>query len=218
VDFVQLEQVLYRASFVRVYTALAPRHDAGSPSAQMRVETRLAFIEKCSSPSFSHVDGILGFGWFGSNRSASLLKSLSQLSRPSWRVKQPPGFKPMPRLFAFLANDTAGELQLGGYDPAATSGEPWYFPMLGPAYGVAVYSMTYGDGEDAMELLDFNAGARDPKESFVGQLDSGTTCILLPNTTVNGTFEDAPFSKLLRLQQQGLKRRLVFTLRDEQGL
>jgi hypothetical protein len=184
-----------------------------------RVLTRLGVIQSSESDtvSSSRVDGILGFGFYGGNRSASLLKTLSQPARPGWHVTQAASFTPMPRKFAFLANSTAGELQLGGFDPACTSSRMMRFPMRGPSYGVRVYSIQYGDGEDAEEILDFNAASHDPKDSFVGELDSGTTCVLLPNTTVNGTFEDAPFNKLLQLQLQGLRRPLVFTLRDEDG-
>ena len=148
-----------------------------------RVQTRLGLIQSSSSETFTprQVDGILGFGWFGGNRSASLLKTLSQRDRAGWHVKQAAGFRPMPRKFSFLANATAGELQLGGYDPAATSGVMWRFPMKGPSYGVSVYSITYGDGGGAEEILNFNSARHG---GFVGQLDSGTTCVLLPNSTV----------------------------------
>ena len=103
-------------SILTLFAFITPNLD------QMRVKTRLGFIQTCNSATFNHVDGILGFGWYGLNRSASLLKTLSQPSRPGWDLTQTRGFTPMPRKFAFLANETAGELQLGGYDPSATTG------------------------------------------------------------------------------------------------
>jgi hypothetical protein len=42
---------------------------------------RMGMVESCNSANFNHVDGILGFGWSGKNRSAALLKTLSQDAR-----------------------------------------------------------------------------------------------------------------------------------------
>lgn len=158
-----------------------------------RVKTRLAIIQSRNIDTFNprQVDGIMGFGWYGGNRSASLLKTLSQKERAGWRIQQVASFKPMPRKFSFLANSSAGELQLGGYDPAATTGFMMRFPMVGPSYGVSVYSIKYGDGEGAEELLKLASARQNLQDSFVGQLDSGSTCVLLPNTTVRLQAETA---------------------------
>lgn len=51
------------------------------------------------------------------------------------------------------------------------------------AYGVNISSIKYGDGADAVELLDFNPDHPHARTSYVGQFDSGTTCLLLPNST-----------------------------------
>ena len=78
--------------------------------------TRMGMILECNSANFNDVDGILGFGWADAPRSAALLKTLTQLDRPSWNLLNQPfegDHKPMPRKFAFTANDELGELQLG---------------------------------------------------------------------------------------------------------
>jgi hypothetical protein len=50
------------------------------------VETRLGMITKCNSANFNDVDGIIGFGWADQNRSAAILKTLTQDGRPHWEI------------------------------------------------------------------------------------------------------------------------------------
>ncbi len=40
---------------------------------------------------------------------------------------------------------------------------------------------------------------------------TGTTCLLIPNTTANGTLLESPFLRLLDMQLNGVRRPLVFT-------
>jgi hypothetical protein len=117
---------------------------------------------------------------------------------------EPKNFVPMPRKFAFAANEEIGELQLGGFDRSSTVEDMQMFPMAGFAYGVNVTSIKFG----GLELLDFDAG----HDAYVGEFDSGTTCILLPNSTVNGTFQRSPFEKLLDAQNRGEAHPLVYTI------
>jgi len=166
--------------------------------------TRMGFITDYNSAEFDDVDGILGFGWGGNfNRSASLLKTLSQRSRQSWNITQPEDFTPMPRKFAFTASDLGAELQLGGYDPASLAEDMKLFPMVSSTYSVNVTSITY----NGVELLRFKsqrvnwtAVSEQPSsgpsstDAYPGLFDSGTTCNLLPNTDVHGTFEEAPWA------------------------
>jgi len=115
------------------------------------------------------------------------------------------------------ATDHAAEIQLGGYDPDSIEGEMVWIPMSKHQdYGASVASITYGDGEDAVELLQFKG--QEPgqyKMGYIGKFDSGTTCILMPNTTINGQLEKSPFETLLDLQLQGKKRSLYYTFLDE---
>jgi hypothetical protein len=54
----------------------------------IRTETRLGMITFCNSRNFNHVDGIIGFGFDNGNRSASILKTMSQSERPAWHITQ----------------------------------------------------------------------------------------------------------------------------------
>eukprot|EP00960_Hanusia_phi_P035562 751789-Hanusia_phi.AAC.2 len=179
------------------------------------VETRLGLITSCNKQICKRVDGILGFGWQDAPGSPSLFKTLTQSSRSEWSIEQPFEFEPMPRFFAMAVNEWKAEIQLGDYDPASVSGEVSWLPMKAIDYGVQVASITYGDGKDAVELLSFTN--KEKKLGYVGKFDSGTTCILMPNTTVGKQLEYSPFDKLLHMQLQGIKRSLFFTIIDQDG-
>ena len=181
-----------------------------------QVMTRMGMIEHCNSANFNEVDGILGFGWADAPRSAALLKTLTQLDRPSWDLKDQPflddNHKPMPRKFTFTANDDLGELQLGGYDPKLVDADFTMFHMTGlNAYAIDIHSITYG----GVELLHF-AGTNH-KKTFAGEFDSGTTCLLLPSSDVKGNFTKPPFSILREQQLMHRQHPLVYKARDIHG-
>jgi len=50
---------------------------------------------------------------------------------------------------------------------------------------------------------------------YISKFDSGTTCILMPNTTLDEQLDASPFETLLNLQLKGDKRSLFYTLVDE---
>ncbi len=155
------------------------------------------------------MDGILGFGWGGDFlKSAAILNTLSSKARPEWHITQERDYVPMPRMFAFTASDAGAELQLGGFDPASILGTMHMAPMVGVTYSVNVSSIKY-NGE---ELLSFskegpvippnpNRKAHDPSKpyrpgpykAYSGLFDSGTTCNLIPDSTVFGVFTDSPY-------------------------
>jgi hypothetical protein len=158
---------------------------------------------------FDDVDGILGFGWGGDFlKSAAILNTLSANARPEWHIVQDKGYVPMPRMFAFTASDAGAELQLGGYDPASILGTMHMAPMVGVTYSVNVSSIKY-NGE---ELLLFSKEGpvippnphrttHDPSKpyhpgpykAYSGLFDSGTTCNLIPDSTVFGVFDESPY-------------------------
>jgi len=188
------------------------------------VKTRLGLIQECNSANFNNVDGILGFGWANNTRTAALLRTLTTHARPHWNITQPASFTPMPRIFAFTASKDKGEVQLGGWDTNSVEGPMTWFPMVGNAYGANITSITYG--LNGPELLHFSnpqglpTGEEAPTggeghtngPAYIGDFDSGTTCVLLPNTTVNGTFTKAPYQILLELENQGKKASLIYTI------
>jgi hypothetical protein len=175
----------------------------------------MGMIEHCNSANFNDVDGILGFGWADAPRSAALLKTLTQLNRPSWDLNNQPfqgDHKPMPRKFTFTANDDLGELQLGGYDPKLVSSDFTMFDMTGlNAYAIPIHSITYG-GVELLHFADTNH-----KKTFAGEFDSGTTCLLIPSSPVRGNFTVSPFSLLREQQYKNLHHPLVYKSRDIHG-
>ena len=185
------------------------------------VETRLGMITRCNKPLCHRVDGIVGFGYLDHDRSPCLFKTLTQDARSDWGIEQPFEFRPMPRIFSLTAAGHQAELQLGGFDPDAIEGDISWIPMSKyQDYGASVVSVTYGDGEDAVELLQFkgqeeNMKAGRYKTGYIGKFDSGTTCILMPNTTIGGQLAASPFQTLLDLQLKGVKRSLFYTFIDE---
>ena len=179
------------------------------------VMTRMGMIEHCNSRNFDDVDGILGFGWADQPRSAALLKTLTQRDRPSWDMFDQPfrgDHAPMPRKFTFTANYEVGELQLGGYDPQMLAADFTMFDMVGEnVYGIPVHSITYG-GVELLHFADTNH-----KKVFTGEFDSGTTCLLLPNSDVTGNFTTSPFGILAREQAKGERHPLLYKVRDIYG-
>ena len=179
------------------------------------VMTRMGMIEHCNSANFNDVDGILGFGWADAPRSAALLKTLTQLDRPSWNLMNQPfqgDHKPMPRKFTFTANQDLGELQLGGYDPKLVSTDFTMFKMTGlNAYAMDIHSITYG-GVELLHFADTNH-----EKTFAGEFDSGTTCLLIPSSVVKGNFTTAPFSVLRAQQMMGKHHPIVYKSRDIHG-
>ncbi len=131
---------------------------------------------------FNATDGVLGFGYSDQPDSASILRSLSVPSRPSWNLQQPPGFRELrPRRFAVLASPSSGigELHLRGHDPAAARGAVQYLAMLNqsaaaPPYRLRVLALRYG----ARSLLHYGDGPRAPLEAA---FDTGSSCIMLPD-------------------------------------
>ena len=113
----------------------------------------------------------------------------------------------MPRKFAFTASEEVGELQLGGYEADSISEPMQMFPMAGYAYGVNVTSIKFGKTELLNFVEDGPSGG-----AYVGEFDSGTTCLLIPNGTVNNSFTKSPFQILLDEQNNGGTYPLVYTI------
>jgi len=83
--------------------ALLPLTRCGVQLGKYSVETRLGMITHCNSANFNDVDGIIGFGWANQNRSAAILKTLTQDARPHWDITRlfplPPFPQSHPSLF-----------------------------------------------------------------------------------------------------------------------
>jgi hypothetical protein len=152
------------------------------------VYTRMCFITESHGPALGKgVDGILGFGLLPFHRSPSILKTISQRTRPHWNITQPGPILER-RLFAVVASERGGELQLGGFVPEATLGNMFYAPRWGSDYLYTVRVMSISLG--ARPILPLTVDLQDPSAAtarpLLGLFDTGSSCIRLPNTTGSG--------------------------------
>lgn len=154
-----------------------------------RVESRFGVIEHSESLEFRRCDGILGMGYSDLEHSACFFRTMTSLARPSWKIFQPQSAVTLRRRqFSFVANEFLGELQLGGYDEDSISEAPFYTRMLNDTgYGVEVSSIMY----NGVQILDWSA--RYKGAALLSILDTGSSCIMLPNKTYNGTYRKSPF-------------------------
>eukprot|EP00286_Rhodomonas_abbreviata_P025286 CAMPEP_0181293416 /NCGR_PEP_ID=MMETSP1101-20121128/3055_1 /TAXON_ID=46948 /ORGANISM="Rhodomonas abbreviata, Strain Caron Lab Isolate" /LENGTH=368 /DNA_ID=CAMNT_0023398005 /DNA_START=180 /DNA_END=1282 /DNA_ORIENTATION=+ len=162
------------------------------------VLSRFGVIEHSESREFRACDGILGMGYSDMPRSASFFKTLTSLVRPGWAIHQPPDALTLARKqFAFMANAFEGELQLGGFDANAVVGDMFYTPMHNlSGYGIVVSSISYMGNE----LLDFTEEHRGA--GLLAILDSGSSCMMLPNSTYNGTYKRNPYETFIQAAKQ----------------
>jgi len=143
--------------------------------------TKFGCITFCNSPDFNHVDGILGFG-------LPSVEATEDLPRPLFYAmtdqnQQGADYNIVPTSkFSFLSTETAAELQLGGYDPNAIKGEMFFVETIGDHdFSVRVRGLKYGD----KELLAFADGY-----NYVpGIVDSGTSCLVIPDSTLGGRLD-----------------------------
>jgi hypothetical protein len=169
----------------------------------------VAGITKCNSPDFQRVNGILGFGLPqqmpeelpGMPSPQLPLPLLFDLTDP--RVKDNAKNHMLKRrAFSFFSTEDQAEIQLGGVDPASIEGEMQLTTTIQPNdYAVPVHSVKFGD----VELLQFtNPNLKVPvgcqgdechSPFLAGILDSGTSCLVLPDAPVPGMIGNSPFSQ-----------------------
>mmetsp|Transcript_3454 Transcript_3454/g.8250 ORF Transcript_3454/g.8250 Transcript_3454/m.8250 type:complete len:549 (-) Transcript_3454:117-1763(-) len=171
--------------------------------------TKFGGITVCNSPDFQRVNGILGFGLPqqmptelpGMPSPQLPLPLLFDLTDP--RVKDnAKNHMLKKRAFAFFSTDDSAEIQLGGVDPASITGEMQLTTTIQPNdYAIPVHSVRFGD----VELLQFsNPNLKVPigcqgddchPPFLAGILDSGTSCLVLPDAPVPGMIANKPFSQ-----------------------
>ena len=100
---------------------------------------------------------------------------------------------PVPEpIFSFLSSPNGAELQLGGYDESSIEGELKTVESLSKyAYVVPVTSIKLGD-EAIVTLTKDSPASGGGKVSAI--LDSGTTCICLPNNDMHGGVQGSPYN------------------------
>mmetsp|Transcript_27014 Transcript_27014/g.88337 ORF Transcript_27014/g.88337 Transcript_27014/m.88337 type:complete len:512 (+) Transcript_27014:92-1627(+) len=100
--------------------------------------------------------------------------------------------RPVPKpVFSFLSSPDAAELQLGGYDETSVSGRMRYISSLSRfAYVVPIQSMSIGN----TPILIKNSNEQLAKKFQAGAiLDSGTSCICLPDNDMHGYAKQSPY-------------------------
>ena len=103
------------------------------------------------------------------------------------------------RKFAFLSTAFSGEQQLGGYDRASTNADMVYVPTTSTTeYSVNVQSLTFG----GIELLDWRDKTR--PNALPAIFDTGTTCLVIPDSMLGGRVTDKPFSKFESIMTKGM--------------
>jgi hypothetical protein len=138
--------------------------------------------------------GIAGFGpaprdsHHGPPPLPPLFLSLANVSGDHGKIGTP---VPRPR-FSFLTGNTTAELQLGGIDPAALSGPLVPVRSLDThTYSIPVSGMSLG----GKEIVSFSKKAGGDR-MIPGILDSGTTCICLPDSTRGGQLAFSPWEEM----------------------
>ncbi len=103
------------------------------------------------------------------------------------------------RKFAFLSDSVSGELQLGGYARESTAADMVYVKATSTTeYSVNVQSLTFG----GIELLDWVD--KTVPNAIPAIMDTGTTCLVIPDTVLGGRVSDRPFSKFKSIMTKGM--------------
>eukprot|EP00291_Cryptomonas_curvata_P005969 CAMPEP_0172177530 /NCGR_PEP_ID=MMETSP1050-20130122/15490_1 /TAXON_ID=233186 /ORGANISM="Cryptomonas curvata, Strain CCAP979/52" /LENGTH=360 /DNA_ID=CAMNT_0012850065 /DNA_START=6 /DNA_END=1088 /DNA_ORIENTATION=- len=171
--------------------------------------TKFGGITVCNSPDFQRVNGILGFGLpqqqhmllpNGAPSPGLPMPLLFDLTNPKKEEDELNHMLPR-RAFSFFSTDDEAEIQLGGVDPASITGEMQITTTIQPHdYSVPIHSIRFGK----TELLRFaNPSLKIPagcvgdactSPYVTGILDTGTSCLVLPDAIVPGMLANRAFS------------------------
>lgn len=162
-------------------------------------KTKFGCITSCDSSDFTGIDGILGLGMPDA--------ALASIPEPLFFAISDETGDPANqyilnrRIFTIVSTDTAAELHLGGYDPHAVTTEMKYVRTTSTTeYSVPVFSIEM-NGEEVLNFA--SASQARGSRSLPGILDSGTSCLVVPDSTLGGLLLESPYSKLMSLMSQG---------------
>ncbi|EKX48507.1 hypothetical protein GUITHDRAFT_105653 [Guillardia theta CCMP2712] len=175
-------------------------------------KTKFGCITQCDSQDFNGIDGILGLGMPDA--------ALASIPEPLFFAISDETGDPANqyilnrRIFTLVSTDEAAELHLGGYDPHAVTEDMKYFRTTSQAeYSVPVSSISMG----GHEFLNFASAAQAKgRTSIPGILDSGTSCLVVPDSTLDGLFLESPYQRFMNYMQRGLS--IYITVADHQGV
>jgi hypothetical protein len=164
--------------------------------------TRFGCALDCNDAHFNGVDGILGLGMPDAALQSIPTPLIFALSndRGGLEGQNYVNERAMhQRKFAFLSTAESGELQLGGYDRASTNADMVYVPTTSTTeYSVNVQSLTFG----GIELLNWRD--KSTPNAIPAILDTGTTCLVIPDTLLGGRVTSKPYSKFNDIMTKGM--------------
>ena len=161
-------------------------------------KTKFGCITKCDSSDFNGIDGILGLGMPNAALSSIPEPLLFAISDETGDPANQYILKR--RIFTILSDDHSAELHVGGYDPHAVKDTMHFMKCTSDVeYSVPVSSLTF----DGHELLNFGTAAQAKGHTTIpGILDSGTSCLVIPDTLDDGLFLERPYSKLMNVMKR----------------
>jgi hypothetical protein len=183
-------------------------------------KTDYGCITHCNSPDFNGVDGIVGFGLpppkSPNYHSGAKTEGMQVTPDPllfaltDQRNKGVHAKLLDRRIFSFLSTEKAGELQLGGVDPASIDGTMWVAPTILPGeFAIPIVSIKYG----AEEILQFALKAKPNTTNFLPAIvDSGSSCLVLPDTTFAGRLLRPPYRLYKELRAKKPKETFYLSL------
>jgi len=165
--------------------------------------SKFGAVTYCNSPDFDGVSGILGFGTptpgsLGSQPQPLPLLFILTGGAIDHVPPVEPGSNLLPvRAFSFHAKENAAELQLGGYDPASVEGTMSVFPTVMPTqYMAPAHGVRFGN----IELFRWsNPNITASNAFFPALLDSGSSCLVIPDSLQDGTFTVSPYQQWLSI-------------------
>ncbi len=164
--------------------------------------TRFGCALDCNDVHFNGIDGILGLGMPDAALQSIPTPLVFALSndRGGLEGQNYVNERAMhQRKFAFLSTAISGELQLGGYDRASTNADMVYVPTTSTTeYSVLVQSLTFG----GIELLSWRD--KSAPNAIPAILDTGTTCLVIPDTLLGGRVTSKPYSKFYDIMTKGM--------------
>merc|ERR1712159_137556 len=151
------------------------------------VPTRFGCIAHCEDPHFNGVDGILGLGLPGAASPEVPHPLFVVLSSQFGADGANARHIKVPK-FTIVSDELKAELQLGGTETASLLTNMVHIECTSEVeYSVPVESLKLG----GIELLQWKR--TDTINSLPAILDSGTSCLVLPDSSVNGALHGSPF-------------------------
>jgi hypothetical protein len=164
--------------------------------------TRFGCALDCNDPQFDGIDGILGMGLPDAALANIPTPLFFAISHDRGGIEGSNYINEHPlhtRKFAFLSDSISGELQLGGYDRESTAADMVYVRATSTTeYSVNVQSLTFG----GIELLDWVD--KTVPNAVPAIMDTGTTCLVIPDTILGGRVSDKPYSKFKSIMTKGM--------------